>query len=194
VTTWRASKQRAGWFEEGRGEGLEKRLKATLFCAALSNNKMACFATLAHADYARAVAWRSLVVVEEGPGDAKMGGPMSGSKPPLAPEKGVFPLDHFGECKEVMRTYLACLSKHGDDAGRCRDVSKRYLECRMERELMAKQDLTELGFGTTDTKEAARDTRKQKTAQTQRADAKASGFVGGVKSAKAFTASRTTEP
>ena len=38
-----------------------------------------------------------------------MGGPMSGSKAPLAPEKGVFPLDHFGECKRVMRKYLRCL-------------------------------------------------------------------------------------
>ena len=75
-----------------------------------------------------------------------MGGPMSGSKAPLAPEKGVFPLDHFGECKRVMRKYLQCLEKHGDDAGRCRDVSQKYLECRMERELMAKQPLAELGF------------------------------------------------
>ena len=78
-----------------------------------------------------------------------MGGPMSGSKAPLAPEKGVFPLDHFGECKRVMRAYLGCLKSRGDDAARCRDLSKKYLECRMERELMAKQPLEELGFSDT---------------------------------------------
>ena len=72
---------------------------------------------------------------------------MSGSRAPLAPEKGVFPLDHFGECKKAMRAYLACLRKHGDDAATCREVSKKYLECRMDRELMAKQPLEELGFG-----------------------------------------------
>jgi cytochrome c oxidase assembly protein subunit 19 len=78
-----------------------------------------------------------------------MGGPMSGSKAPLAPEKGVFPLDHFGECKRVMRAYLGCLKSRGDDAARCRYLSKKYLECRMERELMAKQPLEELGFSDT---------------------------------------------
>lgn len=46
---------------------------------------------------------------------------------PLAPEKGVFPLDHFGECKQLMQTYLACLTTHGQDAAACRDVSRSYL-------------------------------------------------------------------
>ena len=59
----------------------------------------------------------------------------------------MFPLDHFGECKKAMRAYLACLRKHGDDAATCREVSKKYLECRMDRELMAKQPLEELGSG-----------------------------------------------
>ena len=27
----------------------------------------------------------------------------------MAPEKGVFPLDHFAECKKAMQSYLACL-------------------------------------------------------------------------------------
>ena len=130
-----------------------------------------------------------------------MGGPMSGSKAPLAPEKGVFPLDHFGECKLVMRRYLKCLDTHGDDAGRCRDVSKQYLECRMERELMVKQDLAELGFGKigngdgregggnslTKTKASSKGNPSSKSD-----DVKKTGFVGGVKSAKAFTKSRTT--
>ena len=28
---------------------------------------------------------------------------------PLAPEKGAFPLDHFGECATFKETYLKCL-------------------------------------------------------------------------------------
>ena len=125
-------------------------------------------------------------------GRVAMGGPMSGSKAPLAPEKGVFPLDHFGECKRVMRKYLQCLEKHGDDAGRCRDVSQKYLECRMERELMAKQPLAELGFAEGGAKQAeVRPRPKPEQEKTRSEDAKEKGFIGGVKSAKAFTESRT---
>lgn len=123
-----------------------------------------------------------------------MGGPMSGSKAPLAPEKGVFPLDHFGECKRVMRAYLGCLKSRGDDAARCRDLSKKYLECRMERELMAKQPLEELGFS--DTSEGvgvgAKPAREGARGGGEDARRKpAEGFVGGVRSAKAFSASRS---
>ncbi|KAI5057263.1 hypothetical protein GOP47_0027278 [Adiantum capillus-veneris] len=44
---------------------------------------------------------------------------------------------------QVMRQYL--LSKRQQqEAENCRHLSKSYLECRMERNLMAKQDLSEL--------------------------------------------------
>ena len=132
---------------------------------------------------------------------------MSGSRAPLAPEKGVFPLDHFGECKKAMRVYLACLRKHGDDTAACREVSKKYLECRMDRELMAKQPLEELGFGEGDAADrrgdaSGRASRRASggksggsgsttsTSGSERGEP-ARGFVGGVKSAKAFTRSRT---
>lgn len=82
---------------------------------------------------------------------------------PKPPEKGVFPLDHFGECKDVSATtmslllcapvflcstpvsllsaaspqikerYLKCLAEHNADAEACRQLTKEYLECRMER-------------------------------------------------------------
>jgi cytochrome c oxidase assembly protein subunit 19 len=123
-----------------------------------------------------------------------MGGPMSGSKAPLAPEKGVFPLDHFGECKRVMRAYLGCLKSRGDDAARCRDLSKKYLECRMERELMAKQPLEELGFSDTSKGVGVGAKPAREGARGGGEDARrkpAEGFVGGVRSAKAFSASRS---
>ncbi|GAX80504.1 hypothetical protein CEUSTIGMA_g7942.t1 [Chlamydomonas eustigma] len=63
-----------------------------------------------------------------------------------APEKGVFPLDHFGECKQLAQDYLTCLEKNENEARPCNDLAKRYFECRMDRKLMVKQDLAELGI------------------------------------------------
>mmetsp|Transcript_33123 Transcript_33123/g.45903 ORF Transcript_33123/g.45903 Transcript_33123/m.45903 type:complete len:83 (+) Transcript_33123:376-624(+) len=65
---------------------------------------------------------------------------------PKAPEKGVFPLDHFEECKSVKEKYLDCLKGQQNVADACHDVAKEYLECRMTKGLMAEQDLKTLGF------------------------------------------------
>jgi cytochrome c oxidase assembly protein subunit 19 len=64
-----------------------------------------------------------------------------------APEKGVFPLDHAGECKDAMKRVLACLQENGRTHMACRDLSKSYLECRMAHNLMQSEDLSKLGFG-----------------------------------------------
>ncbi|KAK9855153.1 hypothetical protein WJX84_006011 [Apatococcus fuscideae] len=63
-----------------------------------------------------------------------------------APEKGIFPLDHFGECKEVKEAYLACLKEEKGAAERCKGLTQEYLQCRMDRNLMARQDMSGLGF------------------------------------------------
>jgi cytochrome c oxidase assembly protein subunit 19 len=63
-----------------------------------------------------------------------------------APEKGVFPLDHFHECATLAKQYLECLKSEDGQADACREISKKYLLCRMDKNLMADQDLTELGF------------------------------------------------
>ncbi|XP_068674944.1 cytochrome c oxidase assembly protein COX19-like isoform X2 [Montipora capricornis] len=62
------------------------------------------------------------------------------------PDKGSFPLDHDGECKEYMKRYMNCLKKNNSDYHLCRSESKDYLQCRMERQLMAKEDFGRLGF------------------------------------------------
>jgi cytochrome c oxidase assembly protein subunit 19 len=63
-----------------------------------------------------------------------MGGtPASRTLVPRAPEKGVFPLDHFGECKAAMSDYMACLRDAAFATEACRGLSQRYLECRMSR-------------------------------------------------------------
>ncbi|XP_072967408.1 uncharacterized protein [Typha angustifolia] len=66
---------------------------------------------------------------------------------PVPPEKGVFPLDHLHECDVEKKEYIACLKSSGFQSEKCKHLSKKYLECRMERNLMAKQDMSELGFG-----------------------------------------------
>lgn len=63
------------------------------------------------------------------------------------PERGVFPLDHEHECKGMMKKFLTCLKQNGGDHFPCKNESEMYLQCRMDRGLMAKDDLSKLGFG-----------------------------------------------
>lgn len=71
----------------------------------------------------------------------------SRSQAPKPPEKGIFPLDHFAECKEFVRPYVQCLRERTDgDAAHCAEIAKKYLKCRMDKGLMAPQSLSELGF------------------------------------------------
>uniref|UniRef100_A0A7S2WGM6 CHCH domain-containing protein n=1 Tax=Eucampia antarctica TaxID=49252 RepID=A0A7S2WGM6_9STRA len=62
------------------------------------------------------------------------------------PQRGIFPLDHDAECKVFMNTYLSCLKEEKDQHNKCRELSKEYLQCRMDRQLMADEDLDELGY------------------------------------------------
>lgn len=73
---------------------------------------------------------------------------ISGKKPLITkpPDKGSFPLDHDGECKQVMIDYLKCLQKTDCENASCRDLAKKYLQCRMDKQLMAKEEWSKLGF------------------------------------------------
>ncbi|PWN29122.1 hypothetical protein BDZ90DRAFT_206332, partial [Jaminaea rosea] len=78
---------------------------------------------------------------------------MSFGRPPgfsmstvLPPDRGSFPLDHEGECKQVMTEYMRCMKENRQDNGKCRHLSRRYLECRMEKGLMEKDEMKNLGF------------------------------------------------
>ncbi|XP_038421281.1 cytochrome c oxidase assembly protein COX19-like isoform X2 [Canis lupus familiaris] len=73
---------------------------------------------------------------------------------PRPPDKGSFPLDHFGasgECKSFKEKFMKCLRDNKFENALCRKESKAYLECRMEgipgRQLMAQEPLEKLGFG-----------------------------------------------
>ncbi|XP_036606821.1 cytochrome c oxidase assembly protein COX19 [Trichosurus vulpecula] len=65
---------------------------------------------------------------------------------PRPPDKGSFPLDHFGECKAFKEKFMKCLRDNNFENAFCRNESKEYLECRMERQLMAQESLEKLGF------------------------------------------------
>ena len=114
---------------------------------------------------------------------AGTGGAFGGSRgmQPVPPEKGVFPLDHFGECTQEMKAYMDCLRSHGSESGRCKELAKAYLVCRMERGLMAKQDLSELGFKQPSSNEetASSASEPQKTDVQPKRERESKGFVGG---------------
>ncbi|KAL3143101.1 hypothetical protein ABBQ38_003374 [Trebouxia sp. C0009 RCD-2024] len=108
------------------------------------------------------------------------GGAFGGSRgyQPRAPEKGVFPLDHFGECKQISQQYLACLKENANDAAKCREISKLYLQCRMDRNLMARQDLKELGFRSEEQQQTA---VPRPSKPDSNADKQKQGFIAGVR-------------
>ncbi|CAK1551173.1 unnamed protein product [Leptosia nina] len=65
---------------------------------------------------------------------------------PTPPDKGSFPLDHEGVCKNSMKRYLSCLFENNSNNSMCRMEAKEYLACRMEHNLMAKEKWPKLGF------------------------------------------------
>ncbi|KAM0750284.1 hypothetical protein T439DRAFT_326240 [Meredithblackwellia eburnea MCA 4105] len=66
-----------------------------------------------------------------------------GAKPP---DRGSFPLDHDGECKEYMKRYLNCMKTAKSQSTDCRQLSKEYLGCRMDKGLMERVSWEDLGF------------------------------------------------
>jgi hypothetical protein len=46
-----------------------------------------------------------------------------------------------------MKLYVECLKENQADHHKCRELSKHYLNCRMNKDLMKKEDLSNLGFG-----------------------------------------------
>ena len=45
-----------------------------------------------------------------------------------------------------MQKYISCLKDQHDKHYLCRELSREYLQCRMDRQLMASEDLDKLGF------------------------------------------------
>ncbi|CAN0858696.1 Cytochrome c oxidase assembly protein COX19 [Linum grandiflorum] len=87
----------------------------------------------------------------------QIGGAFGGNRGvrPVPPEKGIFPLDHLHECDLEKKEYLSCLKSGGHLSEKCREFSRKYLECRMEKNLMAKQEMSELGFAAKENENAS---------------------------------------
>ncbi|NXL79164.1 COX19 protein, partial [Leptocoma aspasia] len=60
---------------------------------------------------------------------------------PRPPDKGAFPLDHFGECSAFKERFMECLRRSGYESAACRQSAMAYLE-----QLMANEPLEKLGF------------------------------------------------
>ncbi|NXT21013.1 COX19 protein, partial [Syrrhaptes paradoxus] len=60
---------------------------------------------------------------------------------PRPPDKGAFPLDHFGECSAFKERFMECLRDNGYESGACRQRAMAYLQ-----QLMANEPLEKLGF------------------------------------------------
>lgn len=80
------------------------------------------------------------------------------------PQRGIFPLDHEASCRSYMEQYLECLKKEKDVHHKCRQFSRDYLQCRMDHQLMAQENLDDLGFSHDKEVQGAReyDLRKEK--------------------------------
>ncbi|PCH33295.1 hypothetical protein WOLCODRAFT_86679 [Wolfiporia cocos MD-104 SS10] len=65
---------------------------------------------------------------------------------PTPPDRGSFPLDHYGECKDYMQLYLDCLRKNASNSTPCRHLNRDYLDCRMNRGLMGRDEWKNLGL------------------------------------------------
>ena len=66
---------------------------------------------------------------------------------PVPPEKGSFPLDREGECKQFYAKYMLCMMESKNTASMCRQESKDYLKCRMDKGLMTRESWQKLGYG-----------------------------------------------
>lgn len=88
------------------------------------------------------------------------------------PERGIFPLDHDGECKKQMKEFIECLKISNSEHHSCREMSKKYLQCRMDNELMMKEDLSKLGLGD--------GTANYVRVSSNEGDKESKGFVAGI--------------
>ncbi|ESK98230.1 cytochrome c oxidase assembly protein cox19 [Moniliophthora roreri MCA 2997] len=68
------------------------------------------------------------------------------------PDRGSFPLDHYGECKNQMTLYMNCLQNNSSTSSACRQLSKDYLDCRMQKGLMERDEWKNLGLANVDKK------------------------------------------
>lgn len=60
--------------------------------------------------------------------------------------------DSTGDCKAIVKEYLACVKRSRGSNDQCRHLARQFLECRMEHGLMARDEFANLGFVDADPK------------------------------------------
>uniref|UniRef100_A0A3B0N5D3 Uncharacterized protein n=1 Tax=Theileria annulata TaxID=5874 RepID=A0A3B0N5D3_THEAN len=65
---------------------------------------------------------------------------------PIPPDRGSFPLDHEGVCKEDSKKYLDCIRVNKGNSANCTKLASVYLKCRIDNGLLAEEPLTNFGF------------------------------------------------
>ncbi|KXN83622.1 Cytochrome c oxidase assembly protein COX19 [Leucoagaricus sp. SymC.cos] len=82
---------------------------------------------------------------------------------PTPPDRGSFPLDHYGECRDKMTLYMKCLKENSSNSTPCRALSRDYLDCRMQKGLMERDAWSNLGLQNVNGKntEGSSDTAKK---------------------------------
>lgn len=108
---------------------------------------------------------------------------------PTPPDRGSFPLDHDGTCKDIAKDYLACIKASNGNALMCRKISAKYMKCRIENNLLADEPLTHLGFRESDIQPDIQknDIDRDNSVIEPRSERKEErGFVSGVSLAESY--------
>ncbi|VDD79150.1 unnamed protein product [Mesocestoides corti] len=77
------------------------------------------------------------------------------------PEKGSFPLDHHGICRDMRELWTACMKENDWNSEKCRAESAAYLRCRIDNKLMKPDEIQRLGFNYTEWDTAGQLSSKQ---------------------------------
>ncbi|KAK1443515.1 hypothetical protein BgAZ_203910 [Babesia gibsoni] len=64
----------------------------------------------------------------------------------IPPDRGSFPLDHDGACKEISEKYVRCVRELKGNAMGCRHLAAQYMQCRIDNDLLSPEPLTNFGF------------------------------------------------
>ena len=81
-------------------------------------------------------------------------------------------------------TFMACLKEHNQRHAPCKALAKLYFECRMDRGLMAKEDLATMGFSQHQLKQAEIASQNDQL-DVARNTLKKKGYIAGLR-AKGF--------
>ena len=94
------------------------------------------------------------------------------------PDRGVFPIDHHGQCDTYMEIFTDCLKQMNGWNTMCRQKMKNYLKCRVRKNLMTREDFDATGFSMDD--RIVEEEYYLNTKHIPHHDKERTGFVAGI--------------